>query len=182
MRILTWLVAGLAGLILLLLLIGLVLPSTQTVERAILINAPPHVIYAEINDLRRFNEWTPWSERDPDMEVRFEGEDEGVGAEMHWRSGDMEDGVIRIVANEQDAFVIYEIDFGRGEPVSSRIDLEQERGSIRVTWRMQADLGWNIPARWLGLFLDLMVGEDYREGLIQLKARTEDRALDPFAD
>jgi hypothetical protein len=182
MRILTWTIGGLAGLIVLLLLIGLVLPAKQTVERSILIDAAPRVISLELNDLRRYNEWAPWSRRDPDMEIRFEGPDQGVGAEMYWKSETEGSGVLRIVASEENAFVVYELEFDWGRPARSRIDLEPERGAVRTTWRMEADFGWNIPGRWFGVFFDLLLGPDFQSGLLELKAMAEHRALDPFAD
>ena len=73
-------------MLIILAVIGLLLPSQVQVERAIAVAAPADKIYRLINDLRKFNEWSPWHRRDPDITYRFEGPESGVGSKVYWSS------------------------------------------------------------------------------------------------
>jgi hypothetical protein len=180
MRILGYLVAALAGLLALLLVIGLFLPSSKTVSRSLAMQAPASVIYDNIADLREFHEWSPWAHRDPNMDVRFEGEDKGEGAIMYWDSESEGSGRLEILQAEPGAFVIYEIDFGAGEPARGRFDIEPEQTRQRVTWSMTAELD-AIHWRYIGLFMDSMIGPSFLDGLTYLKVRVEGEGS-PFPD
>ncbi|MDQ2070495.1 SRPBCC family protein [Natronospira bacteriovora] len=170
--------AGLAGLLVLLALIGLLLPSERTVSRSLAMQAPASVIYDHIADLREFHEWSPWAYRDPNMEVSFEGEDKGAGAIMYWDSESEGSGRLEILQAEPGAFIIYEIDFGAGQPARGRFEIEPEGHRQRVTWSMTAQLD-AIHWRYIGLFLDTMIGPDFLNGLTYLKMRVE-AADSPF--
>ena len=45
--------------------------------------------------------------------------------------------------------------------------------ATRVTWTMNGDMGGNPVYRWMGLFMDKMVGPDFDAGLANLKALAE---------
>ena len=46
-------------------------------------------------------------------------------------------------------------------------------GGTQVTWTMNGDMGANPLYRWMGLFMDKMVGPDFDAGLANLKALAE---------
>src|SRR5262245_24735871 len=87
-KILKPILIGLLALIVLLGLIGLFLPSAAHVERTVSIAAPPAAVYEIVNDLRRFNEWSPWFEKDPNARYTFSGPQRGVGARLQWARRD----------------------------------------------------------------------------------------------
>ena len=49
-----------SGLLLALMLLGLLLPSTAHVERQIQIDAPPASVFGLINDFNQISQWSPW--------------------------------------------------------------------------------------------------------------------------
>ena len=58
-----------SALVAIFVVVGLLLPSTWHVERAITINAPPQYAFTKIVDLRTWPDWTVWTkERDPSAE------------------------------------------------------------------------------------------------------------------
>ena len=77
MKILKPILIGLLALIVLLGLIGLFLPSAAHVERTMRIAAAPAAVYEIVNDPRRFNEWSPWFEKDPNARYTFSGPQSG---------------------------------------------------------------------------------------------------------
>ena len=65
---------------------AMLLPSTVLVSRSIEIAAPPEKVFAIVGDLKRFNEFSPWADLDPNTKYTFEGPDQGVGQKMNWAS------------------------------------------------------------------------------------------------
>ena len=62
------------------------IPAETVVQRQAVINAPPEKVFAIVGDLRRFKEWSPWADLDPNLQYTFEGPETGVGQKMSWVS------------------------------------------------------------------------------------------------
>jgi uncharacterized protein YndB with AHSA1/START domain len=168
-------VGGVAAIILLFVVIGLIMPREVYVARSTFIDAPPDQVFAIVNNLRQFNEWSPWHGMDPDTRYEFFGPAEGVGARMEWASADPEVGSGRqeIVASEADRLVRIALDFGDMGPASSEFRLAPGNGGTELVWAFHTDFGFNVILRWLGPFFDGWIGPDYERGLINLKALAE---------
>src|SRR5881394_1321244 len=63
-------------------------PATYHVERSQSMAASPDAVFAVLNDLHRFHEWSPWQKLDPAMKVSFDGAPSGVGASYSWVGND----------------------------------------------------------------------------------------------
>jgi hypothetical protein len=165
---------GLAGLCLALCAVGLLLPGSVRVERSILIDRPPAAVFAVVDDISRFNAWSPWYGIDPNAKFEFSGPSRGVGATLTWSGNDdVGSGTQRIVTSIPLSRVDVALEFkGFGNATASYL-LEPEAGGTRVRWVYQAEYGLNPPMRWLGLFMDGWVGPDYEKGLSKLKALVE---------
>ncbi|MGF1455252.1 MAG: SRPBCC family protein [Alphaproteobacteria bacterium] len=177
MKIVLRLLTGAVLLAVILFAVGLMLPRHVGVERRIVINAPAEVVYLYVNDLRRFNTWSPWAKAYPDMVFRFSGPEAGVGARMDWESGhpDLGSGGQEIVEAVPDRFVRSVLDFGEkgSSMIFWRLDPVEDGDATRVTWRFTTDMGYNPIGRYRGLAFDDMVGRDYEKGLDALKDRAE---------
>ena len=55
------LIIGLVVIVVVFVGVGFVLPSTYSVERSVVIDAKPEVIFHQVNTLERWESWTPWS-------------------------------------------------------------------------------------------------------------------------
>jgi hypothetical protein len=163
-------------LLILLVVIGLMLPSKALVERRIEIDASPETIFSQINNLRNFHAWSPWTAMDPDTHYGFEGPQAGVGARMLWSSSqtDAGDGSMEIVRSEPPREVEARLNFGgKGHGIATFLLAPQTNGHTTVTWRFETDFGWDLFGRYLGLMFDGMIGITYAKGLQTLKQRVE---------
>lgn len=163
-------------LLILLLVIGLMLPSNAVVERHVDIAAPAQKVFPHINNLSNFHAWSPWSAMDPNTDYTFEGPDNGVGSRMLWQSRQSEVGVgsMQIVRSEPDREVETKLDFGgKGHGIATFILTPQTSGQTRVTWRFRTEFGWDLFGRYIGLMFDGMIGKTYEKGLETLKQRVE---------
>jgi Polyketide cyclase / dehydrase and lipid transport len=172
------------GLLLLLLVVlvalAFALPDRAHVERSITIARPQSQIYLLMSNLRRFNEWSPWYARDPQASYTFSGPESGVGAKLSWssRQRDVGEGSQTIIAVAPDEAIALQLDFGpMGQP-KARYELRTVNSETLVTWSLDSELplhldgrfGWNLVGRYMGLFMDRMVGPDFEHGLENLRA------------
>jgi hypothetical protein len=74
------------GLLVLLLVVGMFLPSQFHVERSITTTAPSDKVFGYIVDLKEWTKWGIWFERDPDMQVTYTRPDSAVGMKSSWNS------------------------------------------------------------------------------------------------
>jgi len=175
MKILKMLLIGLLALVALLVIVGLFLPSTLHVERSTVISAPQSTVFALVNGYARFNEWSPWARIDPQTNYTYEGPVQGVGAKQAWESENSEVGVGSqvITASEPYRRVETELDFGSQGTAQAYFDLTAEGDATKVVWGFDTSFGYNLMFRYVGLFMDGMLGPSYEEGLAGLKKLAE---------
>ena len=148
------------------------LPEKAVVERQIEINRPANFVFQFVNGFSRYNEWSPWVEKDPESKYQYSGPATGVGAMMYWESKVLGNGsqkVIESVANES---VVTELSFDDSR-ATARYLLEAQGDRTTVRWLLESHAGNNPIKRWMNLLMDRFVGPDYVKGLANLKARVE---------
>ena len=64
---------GLAGLVVILLIVIAAQPAEYRVSRTALLAAPPTALFEHVNDQRKFNQWNPWLKLDPNTKVEYTG-------------------------------------------------------------------------------------------------------------
>lgn len=155
--------------------VGLMLPSSTTVERHLVINASPDKVFTHLNGMRAFHAWSPWSAIDPETVYEFSGPEQGVGSRMTWYSGNQQvgQGSQEITQSVPDQAVVTALQFGdQGSGVATFL-LEPEGSATRVRWQFHTEFGWDLFGRYVGLMLDNMIGSKYDRGLQDLKTRIE---------
>lgn len=175
MRLIRNILIGLVGLIAVVVAIGFLLPRHVSVERDIVVDAPPEAVFPHINSLQAFSEWSPWGGYDPDMIVTYSGPDTGVGNVMEWTSdhpsvGNGRQEIVELVENES---VRTALDFGEMGLAEAWWRVVPDGDGSRVIWGLDADMGAGPIGRWFGLMMDRWVGADYERGLAQLQAIVE---------
>jgi uncharacterized protein YndB with AHSA1/START domain len=183
-RALRWLGIVIIGVVAVAIVVAFILPRHAIVTRSVEIAAPPSAVFPLVGDLRRFNEWSPWADIDPETVYTFTGPIDGVGQTLNWESDDKRVGTgsMSIAAVEPDSRVDMEIVFAEQGNALAAVLLEPARGGTKVTWTLDADLGFNPIARYFGMMMDGMVGPDYEKGLARLKAAAEAPPPPPVAD
>jgi hypothetical protein len=178
MRVLKGLLFIAGGLLALALMAGFFLPTSAHVERTARIDADPESLYGIVSGFRRFNEWSPWSDLDPDTRYTYSGPESGVGARMEWRSEkpDVGSGSQEITAADPGRSVTMRLEFGDSAPATSTISMKPEGPVSVVTWTFDTSFEDNFLGRYFGVFFDRFIGADYEKGLARLKALAEAEA------
>jgi effector-binding domain-containing protein len=156
--------------------IGFMLPASQQVERSVVINAPQSVVFAQVNGLRHFNQWSPYVALMPNAEYRWSGPDFGVGSSISWTvPGANGATAVRTIVNSVPyERVDVEIDRGRQGPAQETFVLRTEDGGTRLTWTFDTDFGLDLVSRFFGLFLDRELGPVFAQGLANVERIAED--------
>jgi effector-binding domain-containing protein len=165
--------------------VAFALPGSAHVERSIAINRPASEVFAVLNGYRRFNDWSPWAMKDPNAKYTITGPLAGVGAKQSW-IGDPKtvgSGSQEITESTPDTSLTTALDFGDMGKARAHFALVPDSAptNTRVTWTLdtQAPLAldgqllWNVVGRYMGLFMDKMIGPDYEQGLARLKTLVE---------
>jgi effector-binding domain-containing protein len=150
------------------------LPSEVTVQRSQSVEASPSVIFARLDGMKKFNDWSPWYKLDPEADYSYEGPERGEGSKMSWSSekDEVGSGSQWIVEMKEDEYVKTAMTFGGFEGTSyATMSLEEQDQMTKVTWTMESEL--NGFDKFFGLMMDNMVGPFYEEGLENLKVLAE---------
>lgn len=172
-KLIKWVAAIAALLVIAFIGIGLVLPSTYLVERSVVIAADAPAIHEYVGDLRRWPEWTPWQDEDPSIRIERGEQTQGAGAHQSW-TGESGSGELTFTQSSPETGIRYDLSFDEGAFESKGAVLYSPLGSdTRVTWRMTGDVGTNIVGRYFGVMMDRMVGPMFESGLEKLKREVE---------
>lgn len=151
-------------------------PDIFRVTRAIVIAAPPEAIFAHVNNLRKWEGWSPWAVLDPNQKVTFAGPDAGAGAAMSWNGNNkVGAGTMTITESTPAKTIRFRLDFEKPMKGTSDATFEfmPEGGGTAVHWSME---GKNSPmAKLMSLFMNCekMVGTQFEKGLASLKKLAE---------
>jgi len=153
---------------------GMMLSPAFTVQRSLIVDAPPQQVYAWVADPRGWKQWSIWTQRDPAMAITYSGPASGAGAAWSWQSASEGDGKMTFTSVEPGRRVAFELRLA-GFDATSRGELRfaPEGSGTRVTWTMDGDTGANPLYHWFALFADSFVGPDFERGLANLKAVAE---------
>ncbi len=178
------------GLVVVILILTIAFLSPKShMERSLVIDSNPSVIYDFVNNYKHYNDWSPWAKIDPNTKYSYTGPDSGPGARMRWSSENEEvgQGEQWIIESDQDRYVKYGMKFGGFEgDYSSEIILEPVDNGTKVTWTYDGDVSKEsmmnkAMGKFFGMFMDTMLGPFYEKGLASLKDISEN-ALTPPSD
>jgi uncharacterized protein YndB with AHSA1/START domain len=162
--------------LLLILLVGLAFyissrPDFFSVTRSISINAAPEAVFPWINDLKKWQPWSPWVRMEPTAKVNFEGITEGAGAAMTWEGQKTGAGRMAITESVPPQKIVFRLDFYKpmqGTSITT-FTLTPEGSGTHVSWTMEGKNNFVAKAMGLVMNCDKMVGGQFEDGLRNLK-------------
>jgi len=161
-----------AGLIVLLLLIGFALPAKLEVSKSVTINASPEAIFEEINDLERWEKWQYWNTLDPEMKIVYGDKKVGTGAMYSWEGSVLDKGTLSIIESVPNKSIAIAMDFG-GNPASGLYTVESESNATKLNFKFSADQGMNLIGRWINIFIRGEVEKSFDYAGEKIKAIAE---------
>lgn len=151
-------------------------PSEFRVARGALISAPPAAVFSKVNDLRTWQEFSPWAKLDPHAEITFSGPETGTGSSFAWAgNSEVGEGRMTIVESRPHELIRFKLEFVKPFEGTSiaEFTFKEQGAQTEVVWSMSGRNNFFFKA--VGLFLDCekMMGPQFEQGLANLKALSE---------
>jgi hypothetical protein len=167
---------ALAVIVLILLVVIAGRPDEFVVCRVTAISAPAEKVFPRVNELRKWEDWSPWAKLDPGATSTFEGPAAGAGAAMSW-DGNKQVGAGRmtIIDSKPSELVRIKLEFLRPFQATNMAEFtfKSEEAQTVVTWSMSGKNNLFFKAFSLFVNPDDMVGRDFEKGLANLKSVAE---------
>ncbi len=161
-------------LIMLFLAVSFFLPTTVNIERSIVIETPSSTVFEEVNELKNWEHWAPWFASDAGIELTYSDQTKGKGASFSWTGEKNQKGTLTIIESKENKHLKNKLDFeGMGDNNFGIWAFKETEEGVSVTWGYQGELSFMM--RFMGLFFDNMMGEDFEKGLNKLKVYCESK-------
>ncbi len=176
MRLIKMFLSVIFGLMLVLTIIGLLIPSSVKISRGVIIDADSVTVYNTINNINTWKSWYPWIGSDSGMIVQRSAQTGGKGAFITWTSLNKQStGTITITALEPQ-FIALHYNIKTMNPADGGfrvMAVDADNRQTQVQWLMEYRLKWYPWERFYGIFVDHMIGPVFDNGLQNLKALLE---------
>jgi hypothetical protein len=165
-------VIGLVIIVVLFAVIVALSPDGFRVTRSITIPASLVAIFPHVNDLHKWEAWSPWERMDPGMKKTFEGPASGTGAGYSW-TGNKKVGAGRmtIAESRENELVRINLEFLKPFKATSTAEFTFKPGEkqTKVTWSTFGKNNFMAKVFWLVVDVDKMMGDEFEKGLANLK-------------
>lgn len=165
------------GIIVIFLLLGLIISKDMNYEKSISIEAPIDSVWKNINSLTAMDKWSPWNDKDPNMQKTLTGTDGTIGASQAWVSKvkGVGEGSQTILKLDESGLVETKLEFLKPfkSTAEAYVKLSYKNGSTSATWGFKSTMPY--PMNILKLFLNFEkeMDKEFGAGLIKLKSLTE---------
>ena len=151
-------------------------PATFRYTRSLAIAAPAADLFAQVNDLKKFQEWNPWAKVDPQCEIVYSGPPTGVGSSYAWKGNRaVGEGRMTITESRPHELVRARLEFIKPFAATNTAEFSftPAGGRTIVTWGMSGEN--KCISKLMGVFIDFdkMVGSQFERGLETLKSLSE---------
>jgi hypothetical protein len=173
---LTTILIILAAIVVVFIIVVALRPADFRITRSATIVAPAPAVFAQVNDLHRWDAWSPWAKIDPAMKKTYEGPAAGAGASYAWSGNNKAgEGRMTITESRPSELIRLKLEFVRPFAATNAVEFSfQPTGNqTAVTWDMTGHNNFMAKAFCLFVNMDRMVGGEFEKGLAQLKAVAE---------
>ena len=163
---------ALAVLVVVFIVIVATRPSDFRVTRSATIPRAAELVFGQVNDLHKFQDWSPWAKIDPQCKVTYDGPPAGVGASFAWAGNkQVGEGRMTVIESRPGELVRFKLEFLKPFKATNtaEFNFKPTGNQTEVTWSMSGKNNFIFKA--VGLFMDCdkMVGPDFEKGLANLK-------------
>ena len=154
-------------------------PGHFRIARRISIAAPAGLAFDQVNDLHLWQEMSPYVKLDPDAKYTFTGPRAGAGASLAWEGNKkVGAGRMTVVESQPNELVRMKLEFFQPFAATheARFTFQEKGGETEATWSMTRASKFMCKAFGLIMNMDKMIGDQFEEGLAQMKANAERKA------
>jgi hypothetical protein len=175
---LKWILAAVAAVVVIFLAVVALQPSDFRIERSATMAAPAPAVFAQVNDLRSWQAWSPWEKIDPQLKRTYEGPQAGTGAAYAWAGNkDVGEGRMTITESRPGERILINLEFFKpfAATNTAEFSFKPAGDATAVTWSMTGKNNFLSKAICLFVNMDRMVGGMFEQGLQQMKSVVESK-------
>jgi hypothetical protein len=164
-------------IIAIILIIPLFISKDMNYEKSIAINAPIEKVWENVSTLAAMDTWSPWNERDPNMERTLTGVDGEPGAKQAWVSDvkNVGEGSQTIISVDKPNQLNTKLEFIK--PFKSEADayvtLSKDGSETKATWGFKSTMPYPMNIMKLFMNFEANMDKDFGSGLNKLKSICE---------
>ena len=176
MKILKYFLLGIAGIIVLVLIIAAFVSNSYTLQKEVTINKPAMDIYNYVRINKNQTDWNAWYKMDTKAKIDITGTDGEVGSAWNWDSEITGKGNQTIAALEPGTKIAYELNFIKPFEAKANNDvtfeaLDSTHTIVRNTFIGNSPYPMNVMHLFMNM--DKMMGTPMQDGLNAIKANME---------
>ncbi|GAB1448889.1 MAG: SRPBCC family protein [Bacteroidetes bacterium] len=159
--------------------ISLFFPSQYRIEKFTVVNIPVWQTYAYLNDMRNWQEWSPWnSDLDSTLKISYTPVSTGTGARQFIEGELYGKGFMEIALSIPNERIHYRLQMNDSNINSSATFVFEPIGNkTKLIWLDSGDVGNNPIYRYLLPSKVKSTEEAFQQGLITIKRAAENKAL-----
>ncbi|MDQ2177265.1 SRPBCC family protein [Marinifilum sp. D714] len=151
-------------------------PKTYQVDRKIVVSKKIDTVFKSLCSLKEQQIWSPWSEKDPEMKITYNGTDGSIGSYTHWTGNkDVGEGEQEIKKIEPNSYIETELRFLKPWKSTSTgfFEIKPVAEGTEVTWGFKGEN--TFPSTIMMVFMDMdkAIGPDFEKGLSKFKTYIE---------
>jgi len=173
---LTSILLGLAAIVAIIGIIAAFKPAQFRITRTATLNAPPAVVFFQVNNFHKWEAWSSWAKLDPNAKNSFTGAESGLGAMFSWDGNRaVGRGAMTIVESHPDDLIRIKLEFIKPFKATHNVEFtfKPEGSQTVVSWSMYGNNSYLAKVMLLFMDCDKMIGGCYEKGLAQLKSVSE---------
>ncbi len=173
MKILKGIFIVLGVIIALLLIFSSTQPNKIEVKESIIINVPSSIIFNELGDFKRWDNWSVWKQKDSNMTFEYSENMGEIGAFSKWKSTVLGNGQQEIIELKENEYIKTEMEFeGWDGKNYAAFNLEKVESGTKVIWNFE---GAETPfyMNLMNTFMKFMLEDSYKKSLKNLKEYIE---------
>ena len=164
------------AIVILIVVLAIIAPKNYDVNRSIIIKKSLPEVFQYLKFIKNQDNWSPWNEKDPNMNKTFTGTDGEIGFISAWVGNkDVGEGEQELTGIEENKVVKSQLRFFK--PWKSTSDaylkVEEVKEGTKVIWGFSGNNKFPISIMMLFMNMDKAVGKDFEFGLNKLKSILE---------
>ncbi len=166
----------LAGIVLVIIILGLMSPKNVTISRKISVDKNAEEVFEHLRSLKNQAQWSPWAERDINMHTEFKGIDGQIGSLHYWKGNkDVGEGEQEITALFPNHRIESELRFLKPWKATNTgfFEIKENHNKVEVVWGFSATYNFPMNAMMVFINMDKVIGKDFEKGLKKFKTIIE---------
>lgn len=151
--------------------VGYFLPKPSTICIQKELACSPEHIFTQVNNLKNWDQWATWNQKDPNMTKSYNSIPEGKGAQYVWKGNwRVAEGKVEIKESIPNSLVIFQLFFDTEHTNISEFKIKPNGTGSLVDWSLNIQPLENVIIRNLfggyhALLMKRLVLRDYEDGL-----------------